>query len=187
MSPVDAEVDRYYTDESTARQAAVMALFMPIQDQWHLLYMKRPHHPKDKHSGQISFPGGGLEANESLEQCAIRETFEEIGVPIDSINIIGSLTKLYVYASNNLVFPYVGYLKQSVELRLQAAEVEKVIPVPMSYFDSRTDISRVKTLTVRGHTLHDVPYYDLYGETLWGATAMITSELIHLWNQDLQE
>lgn len=186
MSPVTEERERYYTDQSTARQAAVMALFMPINDEWHLLYMKRPHHPKDKHSGQISFPGGGLEERESLEKCARRETFEEIGIPMDAIEVIGSLTKLYVYASNNLVFPYVGYVKQTLELRLQESEVEKVIPVPMSYFDRPDDIIKTKTLKVKDYTLHDVPYYDLYGETLWGATAMITSELIHLWNQELQ-
>ena len=186
MSPVASEAERYYTDQSTARKAAVMALFMPINQEWHLLYMKRPQHPKDMHSGQISFPGGGLEGKESLEQCALRETYEEIGVPVDAIEVIGSLTKLYVYASNNLVFPYVGYVKQTLELQLQESEVEKVIPVPMSYFDRPDEIIKTKTLTVRDHTLYDVPYYDLFGETIWGATAMITSELIHIWKQELQ-
>ncbi len=183
MSPVQEEKARYYQDSSTARQAAVLALLMPKADEWHVHFIKRPSHPKDKHSGQIAFPGGGLEDQDiSLESCALRETQEEIGIAADEITVIGSLTKLYVYASNNLVSPYVGYISQSMKYEIQPSEVEKVITAPMSYFDNK-DLIKSTSFSVRGHKLEEVPYYDLYGETLWGATAMMMSELIHIWNQ----
>jgi len=116
-----------------------------------------------------------------LEACAIRETYEEVGVPQEHINIIGSLTKLYVYASNNLVYPYVGYLQHPIEFNANEKEVERVITVPLSYFDNKSIIKQ-KELVVRGYKLPKVPYYDVNGEVLWGATAMMISELLFLLN-----
>ena len=181
MSPVRGDVDQYYKTPKTARLAAVMALLIPQNDEWNLTLIKRPKHPRDLHSGQISFPGGGIEdGDQSFEECAVRETYEEIGIPPGEINIIGSLTKLYVYASNNLVYPFVGYVRQPIKLNIDPKEVERVIHVPISYI-SNPSIIKLKKLKVRGYTLPEVPYYDIYGEVLWGATAMMISELIHLW------
>lgn len=160
-----------------------MALLIPIKGEWHITFIKRPSHPKDKHSGQISFPGGGLEEGDySMEACATRETEEEIGIAADQIKVLGALTKLYVYASNNLVYPFVGYLNKEEKFRLQESEVAQVITAPLSYFSDET-ILKHKDLTVRGYVLNRVPYFDLYGEILWGATAMMLSELNFLWKQ----
>lgn len=183
MSPVRREVDLYYSDTTGARQAAVLALLSPVKGSWHIHFIQRKAHPRDLHSGQISFPGGGLEANDaSFEDCAKRETFEEIGVPQEQIRIIGSLTKLYVYASNNLVFPYVGYMEAPFEFIPDPKEVEKVISVPINYFLTESIIKKT-TLKVREYVLPDVPYYDLHGSILWGATAMMMSELLYLWKR----
>jgi len=172
----------YYQIPNNARLAAVLALLVPIKNEWHLTLIKRPAHPNDLHSGQISFPGGGLEnQDDSFEACATRETYEEVGVPQEHINIIGSLTKLYVYASNNLVYPYVGYLQHPIEFNANEKEVERVITVPLSYFDNKSIIKQ-KELVVRGYKLPKVPYYDVNGEVLWGATAMMISELLFLLN-----
>lgn len=182
MSPVKGDIEMYYQIPNNARLAAVLALLIPIEDEWNLTLIKRPSHPNDLHSGQISFPGGGLESeDDSFEACATRETFEEVGVPKENIKIIGSLTKLYVYASNNLVYPYVGYLKDPIEFDIDKKEVERVITVPLSYFEN-SSIIKHKELTVRGYHLPEVPYYDVEGEILWGATAMMISELLFLLN-----
>ncbi len=183
MSPIKGEAALYYDIPGHARLAAVLALLIPLNGEWHVTFIKRPSHPKDKHSGQISFPGGGLEkGDKSFEACALRETQEEIGISEEKINIIGDLTKLYVYASNNLVYPYVGYLRQPESYNIQEDEVERVITIPLSDFSNHS-IIKTTDLNVRGFKLNNVPYYDLYGEVLWGATAMIMSELVHLWKQ----
>lgn len=183
MSPVPREAEMYYDIPAHARLAAVLALLIPIDGEWHITFIKRPSHSKDKHAGQISFPGGGLEKNDdSMEACALRETQEEIGIPSSRVTIIGGLTKLYVYASNNLVYPYVGYLENKEEFKLQRSEVAKVITTPLSYFSDEAILKKTD-MTVRGFTLKEVPYFDLNGEVLWGATAMMMSELNYLWKQ----
>ena len=181
MSPVAREEEHYYNPPSNAREAAVMTLLYRENNIWHLVVIKRPSHPKDMHGGQISFPGGGIEDGDiSYEACALRETFEEIGVPAGNISIIGQLTNLYVYASNNLVFPFVGYLEKPFDFIPDQREVERIISVPVDYFLEPSIIKKTQ-LNVRGYTLSSVPYFDLYGEVLWGATAMMLSEFLHLW------
>ncbi len=171
----------YYQIPKTARLAAVLALLVPVNDEWKIVLIKRPSHPRDLHAGQISFPGGGLEGqDESFEECALRETYEEIGIAQEEVQIIGSLTKLYVYASNNLVFPFVGYLERELPFIKDPAEVDRVITTPLSHFKNKS-IIKTTELKVRGYRLPSVPYYDIEGEILWGATAMMISELIYLW------
>jgi len=187
MSPAKDESTRYYEVPNTARQAAVMALLIPYDsgagEEWHITFIKRPVHPLDKHSGQISFPGGGMDdSDDTYQACALRETEEEVGIPRDQINVIGALTKLYVYASNNLVYPYVGYIAEPLKFTIQESEVERVITCPMSYFENESIVKHT-VIQGRGYRLNHVPYYDLYGEILWGATAMMMSELVHLWKQ----
>lgn len=182
MSPAKEEADRYYTASTSAKRAAVMVLLMPIKEEWNIVFMKRAVRSGDRHSGQISFPGGGLEEqDETMLSCAIRETQEEIGLAKEKIKVLGNLTKLYVYASNYLVFPYVGYLEKQEEFEIELAEVDKVITAPLSYFSD--SIIKKTSFHIQGYNLKNVPYYDLYGEILWGATAMMMSELVHLWKK----
>ena len=118
-----------------------------------VVFIKRPDHPQDPHSGQISFPGGRIEENDiSYQAGAIRETYEEIGIPQDHIKVIGALSKLYVFASNNLVFPFVGYLDYLPDFVKQESEVEQVIMVPMDYFSDESILLK-KDLHVKGYIL----------------------------------
>ena len=184
MSSAPLRLDKYYEAPPSARKAAVMVLLLLAGDEPEVVFIKRPDHPKDPHSGQISFPGGRLEQeDDSYVSCALRETYEEIGIPTDDIHVIGPLSKLYVFASNNLVFPFVGYLDYKPKYRLQTSEVEKVISVPVRYFSS-SEVCNKKEMRVKGHLLKDVPYYDLMGHTLWGATAMIFTEWLQIWEKN---
>jgi len=181
MTANPARFKKYYQPNKDTREAAVMLLLINTTPDLHVLFIKRPNHPKDPHSGQISFPGGRLESEDAnYEACALRETYEEIGVNPSDVKVLGALSKLYVFASNNMVFPFVGYLDAQPDYVIQEAEVDKVISVPVTYFDQK-DVLRSKDITVRGHTLRDMPYYDLEGHTLWGATAMIFTEWIEIW------
>jgi len=171
------------TPPADARQAGVMALLFPADDDWRLTLIRRTsHNPADRHGGQISFPGGKREDEDTdLSQTALRETEEEIGVDAADIRLLGKLSDLYIPVSNFLVHPYVGYLGYVPSFRPQASEVAQVITVPVTTLitpDSRqlTDIAISSQLTLR-----DVPHYAVDSHVVWGATAMIISELVAVW------
>lgn len=163
-----------------ARQAAVVLLIHTSQGYPSILFIQRSDHDhQDKHRGQIAFPGGKLEYGESLKECAFREMGEEIGfcLPID--HPTGKLTPLYVSVSNFLIHPFVVFQDTLPDLRPNPEEVAAVIDSPLTDLNNRYAIRR-KDIHVRNMTLPDVPYYDLQGKTLWGATALIFSEFLQL-------
>ena len=180
LSPVPDHA-KYRIAPEGHKVAAVMALLYPIDGRLHLGFIERTSlHPDDKHAGQISFPGGKLdEEDNSLLDCAIREVEEEIGIPRQRIKVLGALTKLYVYVSNFMVYPFVGYLDHEPKFILQKAEVASLISYPLENLLKEKSI-HFKDIHVRGYTLKDTPYFPLYDHTLWGATAMISNELIDL-------
>ena len=183
MSPAGTDTSKYYDVPGDAKKAAVMLLLYEKNDDWHTAFIKRTFNQNDRHSGQISFPGGRLENQDaSLEACAIRETNEEIGIDQSSIEVLGQMSNLYVFASDYLVFPFVGYIKDLTSFVRQPSEVEEVLQIPMSYL-TRHDIIKTKSMNLGKYHLRHVPYYDLYGEILWGATAMMVAEFLYIWKK----
>lgn len=162
----------------TARKAAVLALLYPRENQWHIVLIERVTHQDDRHSGQISFPGGRHDATDpDLAATALREAEEEVGVNGHRIELIGSLTDLYIPVSNYLVHPYVGFTESSPEFVPEKREVNDILEVPFSFF-LKKDTVRTRHLTINPQiTLRDVPYYHVFDKTIWGATAMMLSEL----------
>lgn len=128
------------------------------------------------HSGQISFPGGKRDSQDlSPVHTALREAEEEIGIDTGKIEIIGTLSPLYVSPSNFEITPVIGFTKNMGTLLLNPTEVAYTIALPLENIDSyrtHTDIS------VRGFTLRQVPCFNLGGHIIWGATAMILQELL---------
>ncbi len=162
----------------------VMALLYPKDRKSYIALIERTNHkPDDKHAGQISFPGGKLEDSDfSYEDCALRETYEEIGVPPESVGVLGALTPLYVPISGFVIHPFIGFTAEYPRFNLQSSEVQSLIELPVenmlkSKFKGRID------MVVRGTLLKEVPYYDAGGKKVWGATAMIMSELEHIINE----
>jgi len=180
MAPVQA---REYRDiKNAGKQAAVLALFYKDNFNEHrIIYIKRPsRNPNDKHSGQISFPGGQKEsADNSFEETALRECYEEIGIPSNKINILGQLSPLYVFVSDFYVLPFVGLLEGQPNFILQESEVEYIITEKVSYLNSPVSIGH-SDFKIRNTTFKQMPHYKLGNEILWGATAMMTAELMHL-------
>ncbi len=180
MSPVQSE--RYRLNETTSKKAGVLALLYPdINQNLELIFIKRPSiNSLDKHSGQLSFPGGQSEKNDlHLTDTALRETEEEIGIDKTNILVLGQLSPIYVFVSNFLVFPTVGYIDYQPQFKLQTFEVDYIITESINRLKQTSTIKNTE-LNIRGNILKNVPYYDLNGEILWGATAMITSELLHI-------
>ncbi len=164
------------------KKASVMALLYPKNGIWHLALMERPE-SQNPHSRQISFPGGGYEEHDLDELAtALRETEEEFGIPKDMINILGRLTELYIPVSNYLVFPYIGYLMEEPVFKPDPNEVERILEVPVNSLLDPAN-RKIKNMVVQGkYSLKDVPYFYFFGKEIWGATAMMLSELSELFD-----
>jgi 8-oxo-dGTP pyrophosphatase MutT (NUDIX family) len=159
------------------RKAAVMALLFPYRNEWSLALIVRNTYD-GAHSGELSFPGGTVDAADaSLQATALRETFEEVGVAAEHITVVRPLTELYIPVSNFLVQPFLGICKTKPDFKAQIAEVAEILKVPLKTLtDSKNH--RTKDLVIGHFTLKNVPFFDIKGETLWGATAMMTAELL---------
>ncbi len=129
------------------------------------------------HKGQVSFPGGAAEPeDESLAHTALREACEELGVCGDDVSIIGELTPIYIEPSNFHVHPFVAYLPYRPSFILQPEEVLHLLEVPVSHFFDPKNIN-VENWVIDG-TERSIPYFDVYGRKVWGATAIILSEFV---------
>lgn len=163
-----------------------MALFYPgAENGTYLLLILRRSHPKDVHSDQIGFPGGKVEKGDrDLKGTALRETFEEVGVPPEKIEVICECSEIYIPPSNFEVRPFVGLYREGNPFVPQESEVAALIEVPLSDFldddglvDQKLSTSYAKNVTV--------PAFKLKGYTVWGATAMMLSEIRFLLRQVL--
>ncbi len=168
-----------------ARPSAVLLLLFPKNETLHLLLIKRTEDGR-AHSGQISFPGGKKEpADIDLQTTAIREANEETGILKEDVEILGELSPLYIPVSNFLVHPFVAFAEKQPEFFPNADEVAYVIETPLQYFltEKNKTIARV-TSPADKHFVRDVKAYKLAdGSILWGATAMILSELETLFEE----
>lgn len=171
-------------NSSNSRKAAVLALFYPANNtgDLNLIFIQRSSNdPRDRHAGQIGFPGGSVELQDvDLEATALRETYEEIGVPPDSIEVLGRMTDLYIPVSNFTVSPFVGYTKKRPQYKLQTNEVAALLEVPMSDFFKETARQIANMKLASGASVKNVPFWQVGGHQIWGATAMMVSEIIAL-------
>ncbi|MEA3463321.1 MAG: CoA pyrophosphatase [Bacteroidota bacterium] len=157
--------------------AAVLVLFYTGDEETRLVFIKRNEYD-GPHSAQVSFPGGAREATDlSLEETALRETREEIGVN-GPIEILGSLTPLHIPVSNFMVHPFVGWMEEHPVFHPDPSEVQYVIEVSLSEL---LDPSNRDSETIYHHNRSiEAPFYRVGKEKIWGATAMMLSELLQL-------
>lgn len=160
------------------RKSAVFALLKFNDNELQIVYIKRKVY-NGKHSGQIAFVGGKVEPDESTLDAAFRETMEEIGVPKNEIELIGELTDVYIPVSNFEVYPYVGFIKNNVAYNINKREVDSIIEIAVDELLDANNLRKTMMELVNG-TKTNVPYYNLKGEKLWGATAMMTAELLEI-------
>lgn len=161
----------------TSKKAAVMALFYPDERQVTKLILILRNTYKGVHSAQVGFPGGKVDAfDKNLKHTALRETYEEIGVPIESIKVIKPMTELYIPPSNFTVYPFFGVTHQTPLFVKQDDEVEDLIEVLITDFLDDFSMTAVKVMTSM-QTEILVPAFEFNGHIVWGATAMMLSEL----------
>ena len=185
MAPIERllELKQKARDAKTAKKAGVMVLFYPSEENEAMFILMLRKTYKGVHSAQVSFPGGKKELeDETLDRTALRETEEEIGVPQNSVLILKTLTEIYIPPSNFFVQPYLGILDQTPEFKPQEDEVEALIEVSVSHLmDEAIEIT--KKLSTSYATDIDVPAYLLNGHVVWGATAMMLSEVRQILKQ----
>ncbi|MFO7655982.1 MAG: CoA pyrophosphatase [Bacteroidales bacterium] len=161
-------------NNSHLQKAGVLILLFPIQENLKTIFIKRTEY-KGPHSGQISFPGGKSEPGDnSIITTALREAEEEIGIDRGSVDILGQLTPLEIPVSSFKVFPVVGYTKHTPVFKPEKSEVEFLIEIDIrSLIDPA--LMKAKIMKIREFEIN-VPYFDIQGNHIWGATAMILAE-----------
>lgn len=180
MSPVPLDPDVVLPGDpsETAHPSGVLIpLYPDNSNKLHVILTLRTNNIR--HAGQISFPGGRRENNESLKQTALRETREEIGVEESQVLIAGALSPLYLHRTDNQITPFVGFLESCPTFNPNPLEVKEVLTVSLDTLLSESSQKREQwNLT---HISLDVPFWNIHNVPLWGATAMIMSELLELY------
>ncbi len=177
MAPVSRLQNKFLTPENyNPRKSAVMILLFPQDNTIKTLFIERPVY-EGIHSGQVGFPGGKYEDDDvDLKQTALRETYEEVGVHPEKIEVIGQLTDLYINPSNFLVSPFIGYTNHVPNFIANEREVKKIVVYNLFDLNNKNLIAEKEIRFTDGFT-STTPYYEIEGLTVWGATAMMVSEL----------
>ena len=166
------------------REASVLLLLHPLGDSLGLPLVLRSE-ALPQHKGQVGLPGGAREAGEALEETALRETEEEIGVPRGAVEILGTLSRILISRSGFSVLPFVGWTPVQPSYSLQRSEVDALFEAPLSSLLEEGSESEAEVI-VEGE-LRSVPCYSIAGRIVWGATAMILSELARVLEGVLRE
>lgn len=158
------------------KNAAVLLLVYPKRNQAHLVMIIRSSY-NGVHSSQIAFPGGKEELEDrTLQQTALRETYEEIGVPISKMKVIRAFTEVYIPPSNYMVYPFLAYSNENLTFKLQMDEVAGIVELPLDDLLHDSLLSTKKIQTSYADNI-EVPGFFINNHFVWGATAMILSEL----------
>ena len=130
------------------------------------------------HTGQVSLPGGRVDQGESIEAAALREAKEEIGVDPHAVEVLGRLTPLHIPVSGFLLHPVVGFTSMRPAFQRAEWEVARIIEAPIAMLSDAALVKReIRRRVTQGQSIDvEVPYFDIDGEKVWGATAMVLSE-----------
>lgn len=168
VNPLDPTIDY--------RDSAVLILFYPTAEGISTVLIKR-HDYDGAHSGQVGFPGGKHEHSDgSFEATALRESNEELGIDPNKVKVIGKLTNIYIPVSRFKVHPYVAVTASRPEFNPDPFEVKDILEVDLQTLTDKSTVSQTVVSSSRGLKVK-TPYYNVQGFIVWGATAMIISEL----------
>jgi 8-oxo-dGTP pyrophosphatase MutT (NUDIX family) len=167
-----------------ARKGAVLVLLYPKGNELYTVLTLRHPYP-GTHGGQVSFPGGKPELFDAdLWHTALREAQEEIGFEHKALQPIGMLTEVYIPPSRYLVSPYIAFVPYAPVFTADPVEVARIIETPVSAILDESLINEKKIHVQVVNATMNVKYFDIDGETVWGATAMMLSELAEIFRRE---
>ena len=179
-TPLDPDVVLPQKESDTAHPSSVLIpLYPDKKNELHVILTLRTK--SIRHAGQISFPGGRREGDESPEETALRETNEEVGIGNKKIQIACSITPLYLHRTDNKITPYIGFLDQKPKLIPNPAEVAEAFSTSIEGLIGEQNFVEKEWQLSNSHFL--VPHWTIHEVPLWGATAMIMSELLELYKE----
>ena len=169
----------------SAREAAVLVPFVREHDAWHIVYIRRTTHDSDRHSGQVAFAGGKRDPiDETLEQTALREAEEEIGLAAADVEVLGHINHHHT-VSEFQVRPYVATMPWPYALTPDTVEVARIFTLPLTWLADTRNYRTEQRQHPDSQRPWPVVYYEHYdGELLWGATARMTLSLISVLTED---
>lgn len=152
--------------------AAVLMPLLRANDSWHLLFIRRTLHPHDRHGGQVAFPGGRCDPNDTgAEKAARREAHEEIGLLPQDAQILGRLREMLTI-TNYLVTPFVGVIPWPYAVHPQPEEVSRIFTIPLDWLaDPVNRSTQTRQIQHQGRPIPVIYFSEYDGETLWGASA----------------
>jgi len=171
------ELENLNMEAKNPRKAGVMALFYPNNENETCLVLILRKTYKGVHSAQIGFPGGRFEKGDNnLEETALRETHEEVGVAPEEIKVVKKLTKIYIPPSNFWVHPFLGIAEKTPNFVKQESEVEEILEVKLTDFLDENNLQEEILSTTYAKNV-SVPAFILNEQIVWGATGMMLNEV----------
>jgi len=168
------------------RHAAGLLLLFPQDDAAHVMLTVRAD-TLARHSGQVSLPGGVVDPGETFEQAALREAHEEVGLALGAVRVLGALTPIDIPVSGFRLHPIVAASDAPPVVTPADAEVARILHVPLAELIDPARVQQVER--VRDGRPMLVPAFHIYGDEIWGATAMILAEFLALlgWPGPIQK
>jgi len=159
------------------KESAVLILLYPVEGAVSTIYTIRRADLRH-HGGQVSFPGGRRNPGEPLSETALREAEEEVGIDRAAVDVLGALTPLFIPPSQFMVHPFVAVCCRQPTFRAQPSEVEELLEIELATLLDPPN-RQTEQWEIDGE-VSDVPFFAVAGQTIWGATAMITNELLEV-------
>lgn len=182
MAHAVRRADAVYHPAEAKDAAVLITLYEAAPDVWNIIFIKRTSlQKKDKHAGQVAFPGGKKDQGDpDLMYTALREAEEEIGIDLSGVDILGPLTPMYITVSKFLVHPFLAYSWKKPVLSKQDMEIEDILELPLHSFLETDAKKETRIRLSEGIILNHVPAFQINGHIIWGATAMMLNEFIEL-------
>ena len=168
------------------RHAGVLVPLFRDNGEYKVLFTKRTNRV-EHHKGQVSFPGGRVDDEDgSMEETALRETHEEIGLPRDEVTILGRTDDMVTLTSSFIVHPFVGLIPYPYDFRISTGEVKRLVQVPLEiFFSDNASYYKKDVIEIEG-TTYPGPAYEYQEDVIWGATARIMENFIDIIEEKLR-